>query len=58
MSMASSRKKPDPVLVSQVWLHIYAMILQGLEGQPGKEQLATYAANAIIKEVDFGYAAR
>jgi hypothetical protein len=56
--MQPSRKKPDPVLVSQVWLHIYAMILQGLDGQPNKEQLATYAANAIIKEVDFGYATR
>jgi len=44
-------------MVSQVWLLIYASILQGLEGQPNKEQLAAYAANAIIKEVDLGYAA-
>ena len=58
MSMASSRKKPDAVLVTQVWLHIYAMVLQGLEGQPNKEQLAAYAANSIVKEVDFGYATR
>ena len=56
--MTPSRKKPDPVLVSQVWLHIYAIVLQGLDGQPNKEQLAAYAANAIIKEVDFGYATR
>lgn len=58
MSIPASRKKPDPVLVSQVWLHIFSMVLQGLDGQPNKEQLAAYAANAIIKEVDFGYATR
>lgn len=58
MSMSSSRKKPDAVLVSQVWLHIYAIVLGGLDGQPNKEQLAAYAANAIIKEVDFGYATK
>lgn len=57
MAVPTRKRKPDAVLVSQVWLHIYANILQGLEGQPNKEQLAAYAANAIIKEVDFGYAA-
>jgi hypothetical protein len=56
MAVPTRKRKPDAVLVSQVWLHIYANILQGLEGQPNKEQLAAYAANAIIKEVDFGYA--
>jgi hypothetical protein len=56
MAVPARKRKPDAVLVSQVWLHIYANILQGLEGQPNKEQLAAYAANAIIKEVDFGYA--
>lgn len=56
MAVPARKRKPDAVLVSQVWLHIYATILQGLEGQPNKEQLAAYAANAIIKEVDFGYA--
>ena len=58
MSVPASKKKPDPVLVSQVWLHIYAMLYQGLEGKPNAEQLAAYGANAIIKEVDFGYATR
>jgi len=56
MAVPARKRKPDAVLVSQVWLHIYANILQGLEGQPNKEQLAAYAANAIIKEVDLGYA--
>jgi hypothetical protein len=56
MSVPSKKRKPDAVLVSQVWLHIFKLVLDGLEGQPNKEQLATYAANAIIKEVDFGYA--
>jgi len=57
MAVPARKRKPDVVLVSQIWLQIYANILQGLEGQPNKEQLAAYAANAIIKEVDFGYAA-
>lgn len=57
MSVPARKRKPDAILVSQVWLQIYANILQGLEGQPNKEQLAAYAANAIIKEVEFGYAA-
>lgn len=56
MSIPSRKRKPDAVSVSQVWLHIYKLILDGLDGQPNKEQLAAYAANAIIKEVDFGYA--
>lgn len=56
MSIPSRKRKPDAVLVSQVWLHIYKLLLDGLDGQPNKEQLAAYAANAIIKEVDFGYA--
>ena len=55
MSIPSRKRKPDAVLVSQVWLHIYKLLLDGLDGQPNKEQLAAYAANAIIKEVDFGY---
>ena len=57
MSIPSKKRKPDAVAVSQVWLHIYKLLLDGLDGQPNKEQLAAYAANAIIKEVDFGYAA-
>ena len=57
MTIPTRKRKPDAVMVSQVWLLIYASILQGLEGQPNKEQLAAYAANAIIKEVDLGYAA-
>lgn len=57
MAVPTRKRKPDAVTISQIWLHIYANILQGLEGQPNKEQLAAYAANAIIKEVDFGYAA-
>jgi hypothetical protein len=56
VSIPSRKRKPDAVLVSQVWLHIYKLLLDGLDGQPNKEQLAAYAANAIIKEVDFGYA--
>ena len=56
MSIPPRKRKPDAVLVSQVWLHIYKLLLDGLDGQPNKEQLAAYAANAIIKEVDFGYA--
>ncbi len=56
MSIPSKKRKPDAVVVSQVWLHIYKLLLDGLDGQPNKEQLAAYAANAIIKEVDFGYA--
>lgn len=56
MSIPSKKRKPDAVVVSQVWLHIYKLILDGLDGQPNKEQLAAYAANSIIKEVDFGYA--
>lgn len=56
MSIPAKKRKPDAVLVSQVWLHIYKLVLDGLSGQPNKEQLAAYAANAIIKEVDFGYA--
>ena len=56
MSIPSRKRKPDAVLVSQVWLHIYKLLLDGLDGQPNKEQLAAYAANAIIKEEDFGYA--
>lgn len=56
MSIPSKKRKPDAVAVSQVWLHIYKLLLDGLDGQPNKEQLAAYAANAIIKEVDFGYA--
>jgi hypothetical protein len=56
VSIPSKKRKPDAVVVSQVWLHIYKLLLDGLEGQPNKEQLAAYAANAIIKEVDFGYA--
>ena len=56
MALPARKRKPDAILVSQIWLQIYANILQGLEGQPNKEQLAAYAANAIIKEVDFGYA--
>ena len=57
MSIPSRKRKPDAVLVSQVWLHIYKLLLDGLDGQPNKEQWAAYAANAIIKEVDLGYAA-
>ena len=57
MSIPSKKRKPDALLVSQVWLHIFKLVLDGLEGQPNKEQLAAYAANSIIKEVDFGYAA-
>lgn len=56
MSIPSKKRKPDPVLVSQVWLHIYKIIFDGLEGHANREQLAAYAANSIIKEVDFGYA--
>lgn len=56
MSIPTKKRKPDAVVVSQVWLHIYKLLLDGLDGQPNKEQLAAYAANAIIKEVDFGYA--
>ena len=56
MSVPARKRKPDAIVVSQVWLHIYKLILDGLDGQPNKEQLAAYAANAIIKEVDFGYA--
>jgi hypothetical protein len=56
VSIPTRKRKPDAVLVSQVWLHIYKLLLDGLDGQPNKEQLAAYAANAIIKEVDFGYA--
>lgn len=56
MSIPARKRKPDAVLVSQVWLHIYKLLLDGLDGQPNKEQLAAYAANSIIKEVDFGYA--
>jgi hypothetical protein len=56
VSIPTKKRKPDAVLVSQVWLHIYKLLLDGLDGQPNKEQLAAYAANAIIKEVDFGYA--
>jgi hypothetical protein len=56
MSIPAKKRKPDAVVVSQVWLHIYKLILDGLDGQPNKEQLAAYAANSIIKEVDFGYA--
>jgi hypothetical protein len=56
VSIPARKRKPDAVLVSQVWLHIYKLLLDGLDGQPNKEQLAAYAANAIIKEVDFGYA--
>ena len=56
MSVPAKKRKPDAVLVSQIWLHIYKLILDGLDGQPNKEQLAAYAANSIIKEVDFGYA--
>jgi hypothetical protein len=56
VSIPSKKRKPDAVVVSQVWLHIYKLLLDGLDGQPNKEQLAAYAANAIIKEVDFGYA--
>jgi hypothetical protein len=56
VSIPSKKRKPDALLVSQIWLHIFKLVLDGLEGQPNKEQLAAYAANAIIKEVDFGYA--
>jgi hypothetical protein len=56
VSIPAKKRKPDAVVVSQVWLHIYKLILDGLDGQPNKEQLAAYAANSIIKEVDFGYA--
>lgn len=56
MAVPAKKRKPDAVLVSQVWLHIYKLVLDGLDGQQNKEQLAAYAANAIIKEVDFGYA--
>ena len=56
MSVPARKRKPDAVVVSQVWLHIYKLLLDGLDGQPNKEQLAAYAANAIINEVDFGYA--
>lgn len=56
MTIPAKKRKPDAVAVSQVWLHIYKLILDGLDGQPNKEQLAAYAANSIIKEVDFGYA--
>ena len=56
MSIPARKRKPDAVLVSQVWLHIYKLLLDGLDGQPNKEQLAAYAANSLIKEVDFGYA--
>ena len=57
MSVPAKKRKPDAVLISQVWLHIFKLVLDGLDGQPNKEQLAAYAANAIIKEVDLGYAA-
>jgi hypothetical protein len=57
VAVPSHRRKPDAVLVAQVWLHIFKLLLDGLEGQPNKEQLAAYAANALIKEVDIGYAA-
>jgi hypothetical protein len=57
MAIPTKKRKPDAVLVSQIWLHIFKLVLDGLDGQPNKEQLAAYAANAIIKEVDFGYAA-
>ena len=56
MSIPAKKRKPDAVVVSQVWLHIFKLVLDGLDGQPNKEQLAAYAANSIIKEVDFGYA--
>jgi hypothetical protein len=56
VSIPAKKRKPDALLVSQIWLHIFKLVLDGLEGQPNKEQLAAYAANAIIKEVDFGYA--
>jgi hypothetical protein len=56
VSVPARKRKPDAIVVSQVWLHIYKLLLDGLDGQPNKEQLAAYAANSIIKEVDFGYA--
>ena len=57
MSIPSKKRKPDALFVSQTWLQIYKILLDGLDGQPNKEQLAAYAANAIIKEVDLGYTA-
>lgn len=57
MAVPMRKRKPDAVLMSQIWLHIFKLVLDGLEGQPNREQLAAYAANAIIKEVDLGYAA-
>lgn len=57
MSVPAKKRKPDALFVSQMWLQIYKILLDGLDGQPNKEQLAAYAANAIIKEVDLGYAA-
>jgi hypothetical protein len=56
MSVPAKKRKPDALFTTQIWLQIYKLVLDGLEGQPNKEQLAAYAANAIIKEVDLGYA--
>jgi hypothetical protein len=56
MSVPAKKRKPDALFVSQMWLQIYKILLDGLDGQPNKEQLAAYGANAIIKEVNLGYA--
>lgn len=56
MVVPAKKRKPDALFTTQIWLQIYKLVLDGLEGQPNKEQLAAYAANAIIKEVDLGYA--
>jgi len=56
MSVPAKKRKPDALFTTQIWLQIYKILLDGLDGQPNKEQLAAYGANAIIKEVDLGYA--
>ncbi len=48
MSIPAKKRKPDAVLVSQVWLHIFKMLLDGLEGQPNKEQLAAYIFEVLM----------
>jgi len=58
MAVPYRSKKTDPLRATQVWLQIYANVLESLVGTVDDVKtahgIAASAANAIIKEVELG----
>lgn len=58
MAVPFKARKTNPLQATQIWLQIYAHVLESLVGTVDDVKtahgIAASAANAIIKEVDLG----